>query len=130
MNLSNRVDDAVDWKQNTRARARIGGHATRGIRRDPRVGRPTILACPPFCLSLSPTWEQICIFRTVVLHALHVRFSFFARFARAFFIFCTFRSRPHPIIDMKWPVLHLCRRPKHQTSIFSIFSFSKPLIPI
>ena len=48
MKLSNRVDDAVDWEQNTRPRARIGERATRGMGRDTRVDYRT-----PALLSLA-----------------------------------------------------------------------------
>ena len=54
MKLSNRVDDAVDWGQSTRPRARIGERATREMRRDTRVDYRT-----PALLSLARREELL-----------------------------------------------------------------------
>ena len=55
----------------------------------------------------------------------------FARFARAFFHFSTFRRLSRPFHDVKWTVLQLCRRREHKMTIVQFcFLVSEALVPI
>ena len=48
--------------------------------------------------------------------------SGFASVARAFFHFCTFRSRSRPVLVIKSPGLQLCVRREHLTEQYEFFS--------
>ena len=56
--------------------------------------------------------------------------SSFARFARAIFHFCTFRSRSCSFHVVKSPVLRLCDQLEYLNTNFPFFLTSKPLAPM